>query len=58
MLNDVVIVLSTLDKNDDGDAYPITQVIRLDYEGTIEDLIKTVDSDTNTVHIERLGAKS
>lgn len=41
-MNDLVLILSEVATNDEGGSYPITGVLRYDFQGSREDLLKLI----------------
>jgi len=56
-MKDIVLTFAAVDVSDDGYSYAFSRVLRLDYEGTFEELCETLGNDPKTLHMEILVSR-
>lgn len=55
-LKDITIVIASVEYDDDGNAYAITQRFCGDLEGPIEDFIEKIEEIKQLIHLDKMRA--
>ncbi len=58
-LLDVTVVIGFVqESNTDGvEPFAVSRIVRIDYDGSPDDLIRTLDQDRQTIHLDVVKAK-